>query len=66
MKDWHLKWQDEYLGSDHERAVFFVWSEDNDETMDDFRQTGAWTDAFLDWAWEQEKNSREESNEIGD
>ena len=58
-------WQDDFLGSDLERAEFRNWviqeygqdevaqmgDEEADELLNKFRETSWWTDTFLDFAY---------------
>ena len=66
MTNWYDTYQDDYLGSDTEHKAFLSWfhethgttyHDDESETdlLNEFRDTGWWTDAFLDWATQQKE-----------
>lgn len=68
---WYQKWESEYLGTGDERKAFQAWFDaglaeryidtaDVSETdlLDTYRDTQAWTDTFLDWAFVMESDYR--------
>lgn len=71
---WYAKWEAEYIGSGDERKHFEQWCAteyegviDTDETsetdlLDIYRDTGSWTDTFLDWAFVMEADERTEDH----
>ena len=60
---WYTKWEGVYLGTGDERNNFEKWYDDkrkdgqidsdDSETdlLNDYRDTQAWTDSFLEWAF---------------
>jgi len=60
---WYTKWEGPYLGTGDERKNFETWHDDqrkqgkidpdDSETdlLNNYRDTQAWTDSFLDWAY---------------
>lgn len=57
---WWTKWIGDYLGSESEADEFCRWwetagdeasEEPGEEHLEEFRGTGWWTDAFMDFAY---------------
>ena len=66
---WYEKWESTYIGSGDERKHFEQWYErtytdvNTDEVSETdllniYRDTGEWTDTFLDWAFVMEADER--------
>ena len=69
------RWQDDFLGSKIEQSEFRAWLseqygedessrftwEDKEELIHKFRETGWWTDTFLDYAYTKEALTTKES-----